>query len=877
MSLMNGILSPPPISDPTTTTINLSSKRKREENIPDLENTTLPELSPEESQALITDLIDVLKANDATPSILTRSIPKSPLSDKPDSKRQKPEENPESRTSILSRLSSNVYKSVDEVLEDIDAAVHDMVYCLEPPNGIAKNQYTLMNRPLSELSLKFIAFSRRAHELVKREKASRKRSLTFNRGPSQISLNPGHELLASGNSSISDSKIVLTLLGNAPAPKQLFSSLQLPTKVTENKAEVTAPIREAGLPNGITASRVVPTQTSSLPDNKKHDQTLGDVFPIHASVTSLVPPNPSKKATTKSLTVGWYHPAYLDSVPKTPSYFNQGINSGLWIQYSNSLKPDKEKARKSEDVTVGLGSDHNSGNLSTMKPAISELGSAQIENLFKSAYSSFAPTRDDAAAIVPTGILDRLWWQEKGKSCFNRYIEDGKLIDKTTFKETKSVEEDDSDMKVFEKGLEELERDVIDPSLVSLESDSGKPVQEKDVEEILSGISELLETLKSFQRIRHVSLNTPSRATGLLSSPDTRNFGTIIKPSESEQATYEILKSQLTMMISTLPPYAVAKLHPDRLAELSISTKIEIRLNEYKGVMEEDESATRAKMAASLSSSSSSRANNQSINRGGGGGGGGGNSTSNSHYGSQFSISQPRSAMAQFYSPSQTPIRSSSSGIQRTSTVTPVPYQAQRTSSSGPYRPNTFGMSSYSHQSPRPAQQQFVTVGQQAQYTQTPSSQGYLRAPSQNYHQHSTQPVLQTATNVPRQPSPQKSIYSSQINATQPQSANPNSSPAMSQRSQNYLGSSTGQSSTSNNSTARSSSSLFSQLSTSLGAAQPYSTFMTHEQQQTMIQRQQAALASQHQGGHENIRSTAPTVVSSSKSQTNGTTVVPAG
>ncbi|EHL00876.1 hypothetical protein M7I_3269 [Glarea lozoyensis 74030] len=59
-------------------------------------------------------------------------------------------------------------------------------------------------------------------------------------------------------------------------------------------------------------------------------------------------------------------------------------------------------------------------------------------------------------------------------------------------------------MKSFEEAVEIYEKDAIDPSLVSLDPAVEKSVEEKDVEEVLEGISELLETLNSYQRNRHL-------------------------------------------------------------------------------------------------------------------------------------------------------------------------------------------------------------------------------------------------------------------------------------------------------------------------------------------------------------------------------------
>ncbi len=94
-----------------------------------------------------------------------------------------------------------------------------------------------------------------------------------------------------------------------------------------------------------------------------------------------------------------------------------------------------------------------------------------------------------------------------------------------------------------------------------------------------------------------------------------RNGTLAQQPTEEEMATYQTLKAQLTLIIKALPPYIVARLNSDKLEELNVSTKLEIRTIEYKGVMEEDESAARARQqqqqATSLQSAPASGSRSQ--------------------------------------------------------------------------------------------------------------------------------------------------------------------------------------------------------------------------------------------------------------------------
>jgi hypothetical protein len=121
---------------------------------------------------------------------------------------------------------------------------------------------------------------------------------------------------------------------------------------------------------------------------------------------------------------------------------------------------------------------------------------------------------------------------------------------------------------------------------------------EKEADEILDEVSDMIQTLSSYQRIRNLTL--PNSQNRQSSDPVTgdmlANSGP--QPSEDEQLTYNMLKAQLALIVKTLPPYAVAKLNGDQLDDLLISTKVEISTDNYRGVMEEDDAAMQARLRA---------------------------------------------------------------------------------------------------------------------------------------------------------------------------------------------------------------------------------------------------------------------------------------
>src|SRR3954451_25041244 len=84
---------------------------------------------------------DIKLSHDPSPSILTRALPERASSSEPQAKRQKSEAVSEPST-IVARASSNSYNTLDDVLNDIDSAVHDVMEKLELTNDTTRTQYT---------------------------------------------------------------------------------------------------------------------------------------------------------------------------------------------------------------------------------------------------------------------------------------------------------------------------------------------------------------------------------------------------------------------------------------------------------------------------------------------------------------------------------------------------------------------------------------------------------------------------------------------------------------------------------------------------------------------------------------------------------------
>ena len=388
---------------------------------------------------------------------------------------------------------------------------------------------------------------------------------------------------------------VLTLLGNMGSGRtgQLFTSLRRPNTSDE-------PLNEAVLPNGITATKIVPVHSINNTEDKKHTPTLGERFPPPTGILPLPLPKQSRHTATRSSSVNWYNPAEVESKNKSSrrdGYTTQPLSTGQWLIYnaapSSTQIVSPESKRKQRDRALSFGEPQ----ASVSEEAIFAHNQAKEDALFRSVYSSFAPDRDDSGAIVAEQQKNRFWWSKHGEQTYRELLG---MRDAVIYEaEINGIgNEDGIDESEIEEAIktwepEEIPQEMNPSKIVSLED----PETSKEADAVLSEISDLLETLDSHQRVRNLTLATNARTIGGQNPQSTVSTGTPNSPSSAEFDVYEVLKAQLTLIVSTLPPYLVAKLDGDKLGALSISTKIRVESKNQKGTMESDDSAAIARAA----------------------------------------------------------------------------------------------------------------------------------------------------------------------------------------------------------------------------------------------------------------------------------------
>ena len=516
-------------------------------------------------------------------------------------------------TSIAAQILSRAYHTVDEVIADVEKA------CTAHKSSTAsfdsKMNGSLPTPPSNDDcqdSSQVLAFKQELKDILRRELIRRPKSSSLlqkssgDQFASNIKTNSESSRSASSGNAEKIGKSVLTLYGSAPTPKQLFSSLQQPFPAKTPNESINGstpsiradlihqPLRESALPTGISTTRIIPVHSVNSSDGLERATTLGEAFPTPPNIPPLNPPKQSRHTLTRSQSVSWYSPSDISMISRSrgrESYTAQTLYSGQWLTYnvapSTAQLASPGEKRKQRDRALSFGEAKPSIPLETVLAH----QQAKEDALFKSAYSSFAPDHDDSAAVIPQDVKNRLWWDRFCESKYNAYeglVDEDDLL--TELGDSDDVKTDEiSEEGLFREAVETWTPVEVPPDLVK-ENDSSKGEDhDKTVDEILADISDLIETMIAYQRARNLSLSATARTTGGQSTQLTAMTGSPTTPSSTEFDIYDMLKSQLSLMISALPPYAVAKLDGDQLGALNISTRLPTVSKNYRGTTEEFE------------------------------------------------------------------------------------------------------------------------------------------------------------------------------------------------------------------------------------------------------------------------------------------------
>jgi hypothetical protein len=399
--------------------------------------------------------------------------------------------------------------------------------------------------------------------------------------------------------SAKETRAVLSVFATAPTARQLFSSYQRAVVLKDQPdssglkgvTEVVIPLREKGLPNFISVSKLPPPEKKP----KHRGLPIGKRLPTPRTVPQIQLPKPPGNLTTKSSTVDWVSDDKLAKIANHSSrqynYCQSKLSTAKWLSWGGvdpALEPSSpEEKRKQRDRALSTGS----AQTPRSEASVAALEEAKTEALFRQAYHSFVPQYDNGNAVVAHHTLGDIWWnklgQERARRLFGEFGSSSAYDEDEEEKPT-HLEEEAIEFKEFVDNL-----DNIDPALLQgppPPEGEEKSEEDKEVDDLLHDINDLIETLYAYQRVRLSQLpSLPVTPVG--PKPSSADFGTPSTPSETELETYKMLKEQLALLVLQLPPHAIARLNGDQLEELNVSTSIIVETDDSRGLMDTEDTA----------------------------------------------------------------------------------------------------------------------------------------------------------------------------------------------------------------------------------------------------------------------------------------------
>lgn len=522
---------------------------------------------------------------------------------------------PPTPNTIAERLTAGTYTSLNPILADVSAVCRSLLATANNHPDSAPMNESEAQPDVIPLVAQIVHFEEFARAVITRERSRRADLFDF---ADEFTGEEGARVSATGG------KVALTVMGHHGP---LFSSLQNPIAVpaphrtealsrsssTSGSPSSTAPTSTATSPkNGpLKVYRVIaPLNESVLPplistvkaassdaksplkrgNEAEKVLTLAEAFPPSRSHT-LPPPKPYPANKPPAIGLTWGGIIAPGGISASNSSFTRPDPTGEWLSYRNHPPRDsKYRPRRGEPIRLGMG----------------------LPADFVVAYSSFAPTHDDAGAKVPTQMRNRVWWERRGGEMFNamfkqdpgighmfpEYEKHTAVLAEVTADDTDAmqVDADDNEEEVFRKAVESWEPDndvPIDFRLLDGSAEAGG----QETGETLREISGLLQSLRSHQYIRLSTLPpvlAPRITTGDSAEATTTPVPTgptPLEPTTEEIALYNTIKTRLATLIASLPPHLTSTIDGTIDAPLNVSTKIPIfegGAPVYKGTLPDD-------------------------------------------------------------------------------------------------------------------------------------------------------------------------------------------------------------------------------------------------------------------------------------------------
>ncbi|KAF2716884.1 hypothetical protein K431DRAFT_169517 [Polychaeton citri CBS 116435] len=597
MATLNGHLTPPlPVSDSVITNDNSSANKRKRESTP-----VVVDISDAGIQK---DFLSVLRDADIDHSFIDHSFASVSQSsiEEPSQKKARISD-PSVSTTLRKKLAQGKYSSLQQLKDDASQISEELTASIRSKAEQGEGQQGRLSVDELKQVQKIKTFEKIINDMadgeldllqyrtkVRLEKEGQKKA-------AQEKATNSKHVYGHTSAPPSRSGTVLTLFGNAPTPKQLFSSLQCAPKTEADRTIKTElPVEEMSLPNGLSATQVV-----SVSKDENKSKTFASTFAPSYHLAQLNPPKSHKRSSTRDSRIDWEFKEPLNRSSRRSAHTSQVLPSSDWLSYGGADLKDGETSPREKRKQRDRALSGSAGQPSAAKQNMYEAIMREEEMLFKRAYSSFAPSFDNTKAVVTDEDKSMIWWQRTGQKRFNSaFAIDPQLLDNPQPQPempmaaltTESPKEDD-----FHGIVEEIDE-------LADFADSNPLVDKTNVPQVLSHISDLLETLASYQRIRNSSLQSSSAASRTSINPADQILSAIGKPDEpakDEHEAYDSLKRELAYLVLKLPPYAVAKLDGDQLEDLGVSKLIKLETTDTRGTLEEDQFARQAKYAAMTS------------------------------------------------------------------------------------------------------------------------------------------------------------------------------------------------------------------------------------------------------------------------------------
>ena len=480
------------------------------------------------------DLTDPESRHDSTPSLLRHPLPRA-NSDLPDLKRARLLHPDTVNNTIEDRLQNGTYQSLHSLNDDLKRA-YETILADASEGGEEGRASTDLERQLAKILSILENHDRESPSKVKTES-----------GPT-----------TKGDSANSNPQHFLSLRSNVNGnPRMLYSGVEAQQELANGEANGLTEKVGLGLPNGFELLDFSALGEEGENSEKQEKRTFEKVFTALRRLKPLDLPHSAKDVVRGSTLNFIPHSSRTENLPVNKhDYKHAKLPTISWLSYRTSY----DRRRVSQPST---GTDPK-----TPLAASNDRQGKDEAELFSLAYSSFAPTTDNATSLVSDEDVRRKWWTQQGEQ-------------RKTLLFRPTEQEDPL------QGGAALDGDEFDDLVASFQPEAEDDIissdAEKEVDTLLEEVSDMIETLSSYQRNR---------------SLDIIASGKVQKPDKPEFDMYELLRNQLSLLVASLPPFAVAKLNGDQLENLNISTRLSVEVPDYPGTGQPDDYLVRRQKMA---------------------------------------------------------------------------------------------------------------------------------------------------------------------------------------------------------------------------------------------------------------------------------------